>query len=60
MVKVKRFAGLVVALLFIWLLSWAGNADYQEALRQERQYAEDVCSGFRPNWKDQQVRCKED
>jgi hypothetical protein len=48
-----------MALLFIWLLSWAGNADYQEALRQERQYVEDVCSGFRPNWKDQQVTCKE-
>jgi hypothetical protein len=59
MKKIKRFAGLVVALLFIWLLSWAGNADYEEALRQERQYVEDVCSGFRPNWKDQQVLCEE-
>lgn len=60
MKKIKRFAGLVVALLFIWLVSWAGNADYEEALRQERQYVEDVCSGFRPNWKGQQVTCKED
>jgi hypothetical protein len=32
MKKIKRFAGLVMALLFIWLLSWAGNADYEEAL----------------------------
>jgi hypothetical protein len=61
MKKIKRFAGLVMALLFIWLVSSAGNADYEEALRQERQYVEDVCSGFRPNWKDQQqVTCKED
>jgi len=60
MKKIKRFAGLVMALLFIWLVSWAGNADYEEELRQERQYVEDVCSGFRQNWKDQQVTCKED
>ena len=58
--RVKRFVGFLVALLFILLLSWAGNADYEEAVRQERQYVEDVCSGFRPNWKDQQVTCKED
>jgi hypothetical protein len=49
--RVKRFVGLVVALLFILLLSWAGNADYEEAVRQERQYIDDVCAGFRPDWK---------
>jgi hypothetical protein len=58
--RVKRFVGLVVALLFILLLSWAGNADYEKAVRQERQYKEDVCAGFRPDWNDQQVTCKED
>ena len=58
--RVKRFVGLVVALLFILLLSWAGNADYEEAVRQERQYKEDVCAGFRPDWKNQQITCKED
>jgi hypothetical protein len=58
--RVKRFVGLVVALLFILLLSWAGNADYEEAVRQERQYIDDVCAGFRPDWKNQQVTCKED
>ena len=57
--RVKRFVGLVVALLFILLLSWAGNADYEEAVRQERQYKEDVCAGFRPDCKSQQVTCKE-
>jgi hypothetical protein len=46
MKKIKRFAGLVMALLFILLLSWAGNADYEEAVRQERQYIDDVCFGF--------------
>jgi hypothetical protein len=58
--RVKRFVGLVVALLFILLLSWAGNADYEEAVRQERQYIDDVRAGFRPDWKSQQVTCKED
>jgi hypothetical protein len=57
--RVKRFVGLLVALLFILLLSWAGNADYEEAVRQERQYIDDVCFGFRPDWKNQQVTCKE-
>jgi len=58
--RVKQFVGLVVALLFILLLSWAGNVDYEEAVRQERQYKEDVCAGFRLDWKSQQVTCKED
>jgi hypothetical protein len=58
--RVKRFVGFLVALLFILLLSWAGNADYEEAVRQERQYKEDVCADFRPDWNDQQVTCKED
>ena len=58
--RVKRFVGLVVALLFILLLSWAGNADYEEAVRQERQYIDDVRAGFRQDWKSQQVTCKED
>ena len=58
--RVKRFLGLVVALLFILLLSWAGNADYEEAVRQERQYIDDVRAGFRQDWKSQQVTCKED
>ena len=57
--RVKRFVGFLVALLFILLLSWAGNADYEEAVRQERQYIDDVCFGFRPDWKNQQVTCKE-
>jgi hypothetical protein len=58
--RVKRFVGFLVALLFILLLSWAGNADYEEAVRQERQYIDDVCFGFRPDWKNQQITCKED
>ena len=57
--RVKRFVEFLIALLFILLLSWAGNADYEEAVRQERQYIDDVCFGLRPDWKNQQVTCKE-
>lgn len=40
---VKKFIALVFCIAFIWLLSWAGNADYEEQLRQDREYKYNVC-----------------
>lgn len=40
---IKKFIALVFCILFIWLLSWAGNADYEEQLRQDREYKYNVC-----------------
>ena len=40
---IKKFIALVFCILFIWLLSWAANADYEEQLRQEREYKYNVC-----------------
>lgn len=57
--KAKRFIAFIFVILFVWLLSWAGNADFEEEVRQDREYYQNVC--VEKAWPDykQTKPCKE-
>ena len=38
-------------------LSYASSVDLQMALDEERHYAENVCAGYWPNYKGNNIKC---
>lgn len=56
----KYIIGIIILFVFLLILSLAGQADYDEAQRQDQEYCDMVAKGVWPDYKniykDQQVR----
>ena len=53
----ERLAMLVIAIIFLLIMSIAGELDYQDAIEFEKQYMEDVCNKVYPNYKKWDIDC---
>jgi len=54
----KILTGLALAFI-LGAFGVVGEADYQEAIRQEQEYQRMVCSGAWPNYKQIDVNCED-
>tara|TARA_R110000803_G_scaffold67924_1_gene129659 strand:- start:610 stop:795 length:186 start_codon:yes stop_codon:yes gene_type:complete len=57
--KIKKLAIMIFALAFIFLLNWASNAEYDDALMQQHEYINNVCMQVWPDYKNLKPSCEE-
>lgn len=56
----KRYQIIILALVFIGALGFAGNGDLEEAKTQAKVYNQMVCAGHWPDYENRKPRCDDE
>jgi len=54
----KKLIVIAGAILFLGLMGIVGNMDYDDAVLAEQHYAQMVCDGYWPDYKDISPKCE--